>query len=198
MMKSNPKRQRGIALPVMLMIMLVMLGTSIFLIKSINSTTLTAGNLAYESALGRQADLGLMTAFRWLSATGTANPAAFSGDSLANGYASNYDTTKTVNDSAFWDNKVTLVDGDGTKIDYVIHRMCSLASAAYNQITPVNKCVMTTAPVPAGGTAPLGSSKKAGGVVFLSSPQVHYLITSRISGARGGHVVNQLVVLIGG
>ncbi|MFL6656651.1 MAG: hypothetical protein ACJ8GW_01130, partial [Massilia sp.] len=93
-MKPTLKRQRGIALPVMLMIMLVMLGTSIFLIKSINSTTLTTGNLAYESALGRQADLGLITAYRWLNATATADRTLFATTSAANGYVANLDTTQ--------------------------------------------------------------------------------------------------------
>ena len=50
-------RQRGIALPVMLLIMLMMLMTSVFLLKSINSTTLMSGNVAYESALGKAADV---------------------------------------------------------------------------------------------------------------------------------------------
>jgi uncharacterized protein YpmB len=49
--------QRGIALPIMLIMLAVMMVSSIYLLKSSTSTTLTTSNLAYEAALTKAADL---------------------------------------------------------------------------------------------------------------------------------------------
>jgi len=188
-------RQRGIALPVMLLMMLTMLATSIFLIKSINSTTLTASNLAYESAQAKQADQGLSTAFQWLSRTAFESKATLNQDNAAAGYIANWDTTKKVSDPLFWTGKQTVVDPTTqTSVEYVIHRLCK-NSGAYD--LPTNQCVLT---VDASGMSAAGTPGKSlglGNPNFASAPQVHYVVTSRIFGARGGNVVNQLVVLIG-
>ena len=191
-------RQRGIALPVMLLMLLTMLATSIFLIKSINSTTLLAGNLAYESALGKQADIGLINGFRWLSDTARLNRPLLNAPLAAQGYVANFDMNLDPSQSQFWAGAVVVANsGSGTEVRYVIHRLCN-STGAFDQILPVpNRCVLTTDPQTGTTTAAIGSSLKGDGVTFDSAPQVHYVITSRITGPRGGNVVNQLVVLIG-
>jgi hypothetical protein len=204
MMKLHPTqrlslmRQRGIALPVMLLMMLMMLATSIFLIKSINSTTLMAGNLAYESALSKQADLGLATGFAWLTTTATNNKAAFNSPHTDQGYHPQFDTTLTPKDTDFWTDSRTVEDPlTNTKVEYVIHRLC-FVEGAYDQMTPtLNKCVKTSTVLPGGSAAPIGSSL-GGGFVADPPPLLHYVVTSRIFAPRGGYVVNQLVVLIDG
>ena len=193
-------RQRGIALPVMLLMLLTMLATSIFLIKSINSTTMLAGNLAYESALGKQADIGLINGFRWLNTTALTNKALLNGPQAAQGYAAFFNMNLNPSMAGFWAGEVVVDDGDNnaaTQVSYVIHRLCNVVGA-YDQIMPQpNRCVLTTDPQTGTTTAAIGSSLKGDGVIFDSAPQVHYVITSRIFGPRGGSVVNQLVVLIG-
>jgi hypothetical protein len=198
MMNVTVMRQRGIALPVMLLMLLTMLATSIFLIKSVNFTTLLAGNLAYESALGKQADIGLINGFRWLSDTARVNKGLFNASQAAQGYVSQLNMQLDPSMPAFWAGSVLVDDGDpSTRVEYVIHRLCNF-TGAYDQINPVvNRCVLTTDSQNGTVTAAIGSSLKGDGVVFASAPQVHYVITSRISGPRGGNVVNQLVVLIG-
>lgn len=191
----TPSRQRGIALPVMLLMMLTMLATSIFLIKSINSTTLTASNLAYESAQAKQADQGLATAFEWLSRTAATNKSAFNANVGTEGYIANWDTTKKLNDPLFWTGSKTIVDATtATSVEYVIHRMCK-NTGAYDP--PGNQCVLTVDAANTSGSSAPGQSLGLGNPVFESAPQVHYVVTSRIFGPRGGNVVNQLVVLIG-
>jgi hypothetical protein len=191
-------RQRGIALPVMLLMLLTMLATSIFLIKSINSTTLLTGNLAYESARGKQADLGLVTGFNWLSATARVNKGLFNNAQPAQGYVANFNMNLDPSLPRFWDGSVFLNDAaTNTRVQYVIHRLCNF-TGPYDQITPfANRCVLTTDPATGVTTAAIGSSLVGNSVTFASAPQVHDVITSRISGPRGGNVVNQLVVLIG-
>lgn len=191
-------RQQGIALPVMLIVLTVMLIGTIFLLKATNSTTLTTSNLAYQAALGKAADLGLMAGADWLAATAAANKVALDNDDLANGYLATLNTATTSADAAFWVGARTMpVDAAGNTIQYVTHRMC-LLQGAYNNIGPPrNKCVQTTPKSTAGTSATTGQSVVVTGQLFNDPPQVHYVITARISGPRGGNVVNQLVVTIG-
>lgn len=197
-MRPTPIRQRGIALPVMLLMLLTMLATSIFLIKSINSTTLLTGNLAYESALAKQADLGLITGFNWLSTTARTNKGLLNNAVSAQGYVANFNINLTPSQTAFWNGSVTVNDAaTGTTVTYVIHRLCN-STGPYDQITPVlNRCVLTTDVATGPTTAAIGSSLASNSVTFGSAPQVHYVITSRLSGPRGGNVVNQMVVMVG-
>lgn len=187
--------QDGVALPVMLIMMLVMLVTSIYLLRSSNSATLAASNLAYDATLSRAVDFGLHTGFQWLSDTASASKASLNADDAANGYSAIMDTTWTPNDDKFWEKSIVVEDPDGNRIRYVIHRMCndpgSFSSA--NQ-----RCLLTSAnTVKIGNRMAIGESLASDAPAYASSPQIHYVITARIDGARGGNVINQMAVLIG-
>ncbi len=188
-------RQAGVALPVMLFMLLTMAITSIYLVKSVNSSTINATNAAYESALVRAADVGLHTAFTWLNATAKANRADLNTSVVANAYNARFDPQLRPRDPAFWVNSKTVVNGADT-VEYVIHRMCALPGR-YDQVAPRNSCVMTTHADVVTEAVAIGESLALDAPTFVSSPQVHYLLTSRLSGPRGGNVVNQMVVLIG-
>ena len=192
---STPLRQRGAALPVMLIMLLVMLVTSIYLLRSSNSATLAASNLAYDATLSRAVDFGLHTGFQWLSKTASTAKVSLNQDDAEHGYSANLDTTLTPNDAKFWENGIDVDDEDGNRIRYVIHRMCafpgSFSSAGQD-------CVLTSAnTVKIGNKVAIGESLASDAPAYASSPQVHYVITARIDGARGGNVINQMAVLIG-
>ncbi|MDB5746336.1 MAG: hypothetical protein JWP72_1184 [Massilia sp.] len=194
-MKQRSRRtERGVALPVMLIILLVMLISSIYLLKSSNSTTLTASNLAYDSAQGRAVDFGLHKGFQWLSDTAKANKAQLNSHSAANGYVAILEEGQSLRSDAFWEGGL-FVDVGKQRVQYVIHRLCS-RDLPYDD--PKNACMQT-----ADNPSAMGSSVKAGDSLasdaprFTSVPKVHYVVTARIAGARGGNVVNQLVVQIG-
>ena len=95
MMKRSLHTQAGIALPITLVILLVMLISSIYLLKSSNTTTLTASNLAYDSAQSRAVDYGLHQGFQWLSATARTSKTLLDAGSTANGYNAFYDGIRT-------------------------------------------------------------------------------------------------------
>ena len=188
------RRQAGLALPVVLIILAVMLLGSVYLLRSVNSTALTAANLAYDETLGRAADLGLHTGFDWLQTTARNNKIALDQNDAANGYVASWDRTLP-NDpgSPFWNGKRTIVGDDGTRIDYVIHRMCN-AAGTYNG----NQCVKMSATGAATGSgASLGMSMAADAPAYNGTPQLHYVIAARIVGGRGASVTNQMIVLIG-
>jgi hypothetical protein len=194
------QRQQGIALPVMLIILVVMLVSSIYLLKSSNSSTLSASNMAYDSALSKAADLGLHRGFQYLQARALANKKLLEASDAANGYDATYNTAQSASSAGFWANAITVTNPaamNGTTsndtVQYVVHRAC------VNAGNPVvgNACIMTSGnPLANTSGVKAGGSLNAGGVVYVNPPQIHYIITARIFGPRGGNVVNQMVVLI--
>ena len=191
--RPNPS-MGGMALPVVLIILAVMLLGSVYLLRSVNSTALTTGNLANDTTLSREADLGLHTAFAWLSQTAQTNKAALNQDDTANGYVATWDAASQPRDAAFWNGSRTIAGDDGTSIEYVIHRLCA-ATGAYSGM---NRCMQTAAnTATAGSTVALGDSLAADAPAYAGTPQLHYVITARITGGRGANVTNQMIVLIG-
>ena len=192
------RRQQGIALPVMLIILAVMLVGSVYLIRNTNSTTLTTGNLAYDATLSKQADLGLHTGFEWLRSTSVGNKAALSLSSADAGYVAHLDTTQNPRDaqqSGFWAGSKTMAGPDAnTQIEYVIHRLCAL-DGGYDENN--NRCVQSSGASNAGGQMAFGQSSAVDTADYAGAPMLHYVITARISGARGSSVTNQMIVQIG-
>lgn len=188
------RRARGIALPVMLIMLAALLVSSIYLLRASNSTTLAASNLAYDSAMSRAAELGLHTGFQWLSATAATSKAALDADDAAHGYFASTDTTVGVRADAFWTGAQTVTDDAGNSIEYVVRRLCAMPG----RYDTNNACVQTAANTARlGNTVALGESLAADAENFAGIPQLHYVITARVHGPRGGNVVSQLVVLIG-
>lgn len=186
-------RHAGMALPVVLIILAVMLIGSIYLLKSTNSTALTTGNLAYETTLARAADNGLHAGFSWLSSTALSNKDSLNFDSQGNGYVASLNPKLTPRDSMFWTGSVKLPVADGAQIEYVIHRLCA-GTGSYDQTL----CVQTAAnSATLGTTVAPGDSLASDAPAYAATPQLHYVITARISGGRGANVTNQMIVLIG-
>ena len=188
-------REQGIALPVMLVILAVMLVGSVYLLKSSHSTALATGNLAYDATLNRAADLGLHQGFQWLSTTAATNKAALALDDTGNGYHASLSTKLTPHDDDFWDGAKTVTDADGNSIQYVVHRLC-LYDGRFDDKN--NRCVQTSSVRGSLGNAvALGESLASDAPSFDGAPQLHYVIASRINGPRGSNVINQMIVLIG-
>jgi Tfp pilus assembly protein PilX len=194
------RRQQGVALPVMLIILAVMLVGGIYLLRSTHSTTITTGNLAYDATLSKQADLGLHRAFEWLRSTSATNKAALNISDATQGYVARLNIAQTPRDAAqtgFWAGSKTIAAdaATGAQIEYVIHRLCAL-EGAYDAAT--NRCVQSTPDKAAAGSRlPYGQSGASDAPDYAGSPMLHYVITARISGARGTSVTNQMIVQIG-
>lgn len=192
-------RARGIALPVMLIILMVLLIGSVYLMKASITTTLTSANLAYDSSLSKAADLGLHAGANWLKASAAGpNRSVLLLDSSADGYVATMVAGMPVSSPAFWAGSVTITDTatPANTIEYVIHRMCSLTGAFDATGAPPNSCVQTTAAITSGGAVAVGESL-SDFEQMPGAPQIHYVVTARIFGPRGSNVVNQAIVLIG-
>jgi hypothetical protein len=192
------RREQGVALPVMLIILAVMLVGSIYLLRNTHSTTLTTANLAYDASLSKQADLGLHTGFEWLRSTSAANKATLNLANAGAGYVAHLDTSQSPRDSqqsGFWAGSKSIAGPEaGTQIEYVIHRMCAL-DGGYDENN--NRCVQTASGSKSGGQVKFGESSAIDTADYAGTPMLHYVITARISGPRGASVTNQMIVLIG-
>jgi Tfp pilus assembly protein PilX len=184
---------RGIALPIMLIMLAVMMVSSIYLLRSSTSTTLTTSNLAYDAAMTKAADAGLHAGFSYLRTVANKNDLLV--NQAAAGYVATLPQNWTVSNPDFWTGSITLApDADNNRIEYVIHRMCNF-TGAYD-VSP-NKC-QTTAPRP-GTTGPraLGATLRVDAPNLNSAAQIHYVVTARVFGPRGGNVVTQAVIMKG-
>lgn len=191
----GPRRQRGIALPIMLIMLTVMMVSSIYLLRSSTSTTLTTSNLAYESAQSRAADAGLHAGFTYLR---NADQLPLLNNQIAQGYVATMPAGWTVSTPAFWQGSLMMpVDRFGNRVEYVIHRLCDFPGR-YDNLNNSGRGCRTSAPRPQPpGLVPLGMSLIRGKGLPDSAPQIHYLVTARVFGPRGGNVVTQTVVMRG-
>jgi Tfp pilus assembly protein PilX len=162
-----------------LIVLVAMTLAGIAIMRSVDTTTLIAGNLAFKQGTIQSSDNGIEFGFQWLMA----NRAALTSTDLAKGYNSVRPAgSLNWSDSATWADAVTVgTDAAGNTVSYVIHRMCTLGGAAYN--APNQQCALDS-PV---GTPPppaAGDSFAVGAPGFLTDPRVFYRITVRTQGPR--------------
>ena len=175
-----PSQGRGAVLFIALIVLVAMTLAGIAIMRSVDTTTLIAGNLAFKQGTIQSSDNGIETAFQWLMAN---RPSLINND-LTKGYYSNKPVgSLDWNNPATWASAVILgPDGAGNTISYLIHRMCTLGGAAYNATN--QQCALDA---PAIGVPPppaKGDSFAVGAPGFLSDPRPFYRITVRSQGPR--------------
>lgn len=153
----SPSRQRGVSLFFALVALLAMSLAAVALIRSVDTSTVIAGNLAFKQAATTSGDTGLENALAWLNTTQAANSAnnvytnlpsahAFNLTNAASGYYSNADPALDLFADATW-NAITAIpavtDSSGNSIRYIIQRMCNIADQVP---TPAN-CLLSGAVV---------------------------------------------------
>jgi Tfp pilus assembly protein PilX len=187
--------QRGAVLFITLIVLVAMTLAAIALVRSVDTTTLVAGNLAFHQSTTHYGDKGIESAITWMTAAGTdltvdgqgyiaagadttASPTVNPRLDGQNGYAG---PPQVESWDHYWSylagsNKVRSlgVDASGNTVSYVIHRLCLNAGIATGaSCTP-------TPPLTAGQ----GSSKSAGNIALNYSSQVYYRITVRVDGPK--------------
>ena len=187
------RRQRGMALPIMLIMLTVLMVSSIYLLRASTSTTLTTSNLAYEAALTKAADAGLHAGFTYLRTV--PDKVLLTADQPTAGYVSTLADNLSVTNANFWNgSKKLALDDDLNQVEYVIHRMCSLPGA-YDATN--NRCQTTAARPGANTPRALGETLRVDAPNLNSAAQIHYVVTARVFGPRGGNVVTQAVIMKG-
>lgn len=196
-------KQRGVALFFALVALLAISLAAVALIRSVDTSTLIAGNLAFKQAATSSGDSGIDAAMTWLQATQTANNSVDvttvtthpfnntggTGGFLNSGYYSSF-TSVTDPTAAQWsgttswtDANSTLVgtDNSGNTSRYIIQRMCSIS----NQLLMAANCMFSGVAISADSQAIKTYQdvcQGAGCTSPVSSPMIR--ITSRTSGPR--------------
>lgn len=171
--RPNAIRQRGVVLFFALIALVVMSLAAVALIRSVDTSTMIAGNLAFKQAATLAGDAGIETSIEWLTAIQTDMTAngknvyknadhAFNNTNPAVGYYSSADPAVSLTDDAIWDaidptitfvdsggntKTIGVTDSSGNTLRFVIQRMCRLAYPANDarNIPNTTNCLFTSA-----------------------------------------------------
>lgn len=188
-------KQRGVVLFIALISLVAMTLAAIALIRSVDTSTMIAGNLAFKQAATVSADTGIEEAISWLSLN---NNATLNNDSTSNGYyATGQDAldltgnrTTSTGDDFDWSTQSKLVtdavgdpntDASGNEVRYVIHRLCRAAGV---HTDPATGCLLASATSSTGDSMRSLRAEEVGltGTSTLSGP--YYRVTVRVRGPR--------------
>jgi type IV pilus assembly protein PilX len=193
--------QTGVVMVITLIVLVAMTLAAIALVRSVDTTNVIAGNLAFKQATVNSADRGTEAAVAWLEAAG---------NSLYNDHPLNGYTSKENGDHPgpgkswdfYWNNTIAVTnpqiflceptncnqDAAGNVVSYTIHRLCLLANTppgALNQYCSASPSSFI-----------VDSSQGSGTVVLDSVNLTYYRITIRVAGPRNTVSYVQTVVAL--
>lgn len=205
-MRSAPHRQGGTALFIALIALVTMTLSAIALMRSVDTTNIVAGNLAFKQGATLAGDAGIEAGRTTI--IGWYGTATLNSNNSAEGYYATDQTTldltgrKTPSNAADdvdWDGtnssapvkaKMLTADPAGNRIAYVIHRLCTQPLSMDH---PNNSCLTEQQSTSSGSTK--------GGAGYGQKPlsgklQVYYRVTSRIAGPRNSTSFVQAIILL--
>jgi len=188
-------RQRGAVLLVALIVLVIMTLAGIALMRSVSTSSVIAGNLAFQQAATHSADVGVESAVAFLEGS---TAAALRTSVLSGGgvryLAYRQDPAAGQSWDDFWTNSIPAsakntmaADAAGNTVSFVIHRLCNAEGV------PITVAACSTSPVDTGSA---GNSKGGGVTALLAPPQIYYRITTRVSGPRNTLSYVQVVVAL--
>lgn len=197
-------RQSGLALVIALIVLVAMTLASIGMIRSIDTSVMIAGNMAFRQGAAVAGDAGVEAARTWLMSNG----ALLTNDSTANGYyansQSNLDLTgnKTPDDTSddvAWNGtgisqpKCLAMDNAGNTVCYIIHRLCNTSGTAISSsscaVKQSSKSGSNT-----GGKRQMETYQEGSWTEVAN--QTYYRITVRTAGPRNNTGYIQVFMLI--
>lgn len=204
--RTGYSRQGGMALFIALIALVTMTLSAIALMRSVDTTNLVAGNLAFKQGATMAGDAGIEAGRTLL--VGWYGTTTLDTNNTAEGYyatdQANLDITgrKTPTNAADdvdWDGtnssasvkaKTLPEDPAGNRVSYVVHRLCSQALTVND---PNNSCLTEQQSTSSGSTK--------GGAGYGQKPlsgklQVYYRVTSRIAGPRNSTSYVQAIILL--
>jgi type IV pilus assembly protein PilX len=188
--------QTGVVMVVTLIVLVAMTLAAIALVRSVDTTNVIAGNLAFKQASINAADRGAQQAVAWLESAGN----LVYNNNVPNGYtASEQQPAANQSWDSYWNNAIVpnnlnicaptncAPDAAGNVVSYTIHRLCDSVGAPA-QIGVV--CSYSPS------SYVLNSSQGGGTVVLNSINQEYYRITIRVDGPRNTVSYTQVVVAL--
>lgn len=187
---TNREQQRGVVLFVALIALLVMSLAAVALIRSVDTNTVIAGNLALKQSTLVSAERGNEAALSWIRSRIDANPAALDINVPGEGYYATFDVNGDgiidTNDGnagvmALLDAsgiQETANDGQGNAIQYIVQRMC------IGQVTPsAEKCMLGSQEVEGNTQGDLDYSG-AEPLNILTQKSPIYRVTVKVTGPK--------------
>ena len=191
-------KQRGVVLFFALISLIAIMLAAVALVRSVDTNTIIAGNLALQQASLRSADAGTEAAITWLATTQTANSAKnvmtdtnhpFNQNAANIGYYASTDPllSLTANSGARiqWTNAdskpLAATDTSGNTTRYVIQRMCLTAGVGVKDAN----CLFSSATVDNNNQNILLPQEVCSGIGCPAAGQTPQMrITSRTTGPR--------------
>lgn len=185
--------QRGAALLFTLIALVAMTIAALALVRSVDTATLIAGNLAFRQSTTASGDSGVEDAVAALSLIREANISknvymdATHGFNVTNagaGYYSNLDLALDVREDSTWVDGVSspeVADTTGNRYRYIIQRMCRDA----DQVITRQNCLFAEGEADMDGMAvPLPSDICEGAGCPASGQAPQYRVTVRVTGPK--------------
>jgi len=185
--------QRGVVLFFALISLVAIMLAAVALIRSVDTGTVIAGNLAFKQAATTSGDAGTETAMAWIGVTQAANLAKnvlkdathpLNITDATKGYYSNLDPALDLFADATW-NAITAVpaavDTSGNTVRYIVQRACRTANVAIQNAG----CLFSGAALSSDGQEiplPQDICEGAGCPVAGQSPMIR--VTSKVTGPR--------------
>jgi len=180
------RNQTGVVLFIALIALVAMSLAAVALIRSVDTSTVIAGNLAFKQLATHSADTGLENAMTWLDTTSKANKAknimtdathALNITNATVGYYSNAAASLDLTDDATWtdaNSSDAVTDATGNSIRYIIQRMCRTS----NTVASTANCLF--------GSGEGDNGENLAGELSLSSSTASamYRVTARVTGPR--------------
>lgn len=199
-MSGCAPKQRGVVLFFALIALVAIMLAAVALIRSVDTSMIIAGNLAFKQAATTSADAGTEAAMNWLTVTQAANTAknvlidpahAFNIDDPASGYYSSTDPALNLFANAVWDAIDTaaippITDTSGNTIQYVIQRACRNANVQIAPAAPNPPHCLFSGAVQntSGQNIPLPQDVCTGPGCPVAGQTVMIRITSRVKGPK--------------
>jgi len=207
---SNIGKERGVVLFIALIVLVAMTMAGIALIRSTDTASVIAGNIAFRQAALQESDTGVDAAFRAV------------GDPLGSGYVANKAVTSApryyaVMQTLSANGAPTLLDSmspadalsnadvygtaggfgpNGNRVRYVIERMCNPVSGG--TAAPASEAEIKANCITYIPASVSNSSRNAGRIRLnsVTSPSVYYRVTVRVDGPRGTVSMAQSIIRI--
>lgn len=192
---ANPiAKQRGVVLLITLIVLVAMTLAAISLMRSVDTTNVIAGNLAFRQSATLAGDTGTEAAIFWLEQNNGSN--LFTSNNAAGYSAIHQEPSANQTWDSWWNqviqptNRFVSLPTDantGNTVSYTIERMCAVA---VDPSTPGANCAQTTV------TVSTGCSQTSGTQCLQTSTQIYYRITSRTTGPRNSVSYVQSVIAL--
>jgi Tfp pilus assembly protein PilX len=193
-----PRSQRGTMLIIALIVLVAMTLAGIATMRSVDTATVMAGNIAFRQSALNAADQGIQAGYAVLKIPSPSSDLTKDGSLWlvpTAGYFSNAPINDpNWSDPAAWANAVKLnggaPDAAGNVVSFLVQRLCTVSNCAVGGTCGGNTNICGSTP----GTATLSNEGNDNFRVqqgFATLPQVHYRITARAVGPRNSVAIVQ-------